>query len=456
MMNKRHCTRFVKSINGSNTLANALSVIVVSAALLLFSHSSIAASANVKSAVNRSETPDTGAEKLLLPYIFSTDSMGVNLGLGAMASGYYQDQMTVGGTVYGGDVSYGAGGGIWNYQLPSTERFFVSLVGFMGYYPQQKAYASGGDYIPQGTPRPGSNYSSNEQFLQADGSSNWWDIKLEYALPIGATRDKGRVNYELTAGLLTSEPSGGKVWNPLESGATVAVLKQFNRYESYEFDDEELDGAVHAIELGLLYDNTDFSINPSYGSKQYISVSHDAGWLESDHSWTFFEFEASKYFSFGESTYASQRILAVNFWTGYSPSWELEYDDQGGSKANNNPPHSEGANLGGFYRMRGFDSHRFHDKAAIYGTAEYRYTLKYNPIADVNWLKFLRLDWFQLVGFVEAGRVGESYTAEELLTDMKYDYGVSLRALTAGIVVRFDVAQSDENTNAWVMVDHPF
>ncbi|WP_299568302.1 BamA/TamA family outer membrane protein [uncultured Shewanella sp.] len=431
--------------------------VFIAASLSLYSQSSIAASAHVKSSVNRSETPDTGTEKLLLPYVFSTDSMGVNIGLGAMISGYYQEQMTVGGTVYGGDVSYGAGGGVWNYKIPKTERFFLSVYGFLGYYPQQKAYAGGAsNFIPADTPLPGSNDSSNEQFLQADGSSNWWEMKLEYALPIGATRDKGQVTYELTNGLLTSKPSGGDKWNPFESGATVAVLRQFNRYESYEFDDDELDGAVHAIELGLLYDNTDFSVNPSFGSKQYLSISHDAGWFESEQSWTFLEFEASKYFSFGQSDYASQRILALNFWTGYSPSWELEYDEQGGRKVNNNAPYSEGASLGGFYRMRGFENNRFHDKASIYATAEYRYTLKYNPIEDVSWLKFLRLDWFQLVGFVEAGRVGDSYTANELLTDMKYDYGVSLRALTAGIVVRLDVATSDESTNAWVMVDHPF
>ena len=164
----------------------------------------------------------------------------------------------------------------------------------------------------------------------------------------------------------------------------------------------------------------------------------------------------SKYFSFGESDYAHQRILALNFWSGYSPSWEVEYDGLGGQKVVNNAPYNEAATLGGFYRMRGFDQNRFHDKAAIYGSAEYRYTLKYNPIEDVNWLKFLKIDWFQLVGFVEAGRVGAQYTASELLTDLKYDAGFSLRFLAAGLVVRTDIAVSDEGSNTWVMVDHPF
>ncbi|MFS1439341.1 BamA/TamA family outer membrane protein [Shewanella sp. 10N.286.48.A6] len=419
-----------------------------------FAHS---APKNIKSIVNRAESPRVGTEELILPYAFSTDSMGLNLGIGTMVSGYGQEQITIGATVYGGDVSYGVGAGIWNFKIPRTERFFLSAVGFVGYYPQKKAYAGGTlNYTPAGTPIPGSNDSSNEQFLQADGSSNWWNIQLEYTLPIGATRDKGQVHYELTRGLLSSKPSGGDSWNPLESGATVATLKQFNRFETFEFEDGKLDGAVHAMSLGLLYDNTDFSRNPSYGSKQFVAISHDAAWLDSDNQWTFIEFEASKYFSFGASDWASQRILALNFWTGYSPSWKLEYNDEGGRRITNDAPYSEGATLGGFYRMRGYDNSRFHDKASIYGTAEYRYTFKNNPIEDVNWLKFLRLDWFQLVGFVEAGRVGEAYTANELLTDLKFDYGVSLRALTAGIIVRFDIAQSDEATNAWVMVDHPF
>jgi len=101
-------------------------------------------------------------------------------------------------------------------------------------------------------------------------------------------------------------------------------------------------------------------------------------------------------------------------------------------------------------------NYRFHDKAAIYGAFEYRYTLKYNPIADVNWLKFLKLDWFQLVGFVEAGRVSPHLTLDTLWQDYHYDYGVSLRAMMSGLVVRTELANSKEGANFWVMIDQPF
>jgi hypothetical protein len=106
--------------------------------------------------------------------------------------------------------------------------------------------------------------------------------------------------------------------------------------------------------------------------------------------------------------------------------------------------------------MRGYDQYRFHDKAAIYTTAEYRYTIRHNPLKNVKALSFLNLDWFQIVGFAEGGRVAPSYTASELFSDWKSDVGISVRALTAGIIVRFDLAHSPEGTNMWFMMGHPF
>lgn len=410
----------------------------------------------VKSRIDRQETPDQVRESMVLPYLFSTETMGLNVGVGGMIKGIHQDQMTVGGTVFGGETSYAVAGGVWNYMIPGTERVFLSAYGMFGYYPKQRAYTTGTESYPPGVPFPGSNDSSNQQYFEADGASNWFDIKMEYVLPIGTTRDDGTVNYKIRNGLLISEPSGGKEWNPFTSGSTILVARQFNRYQSFEFSDGTLDGAIHAMEFGLLYDNTDFAPNPSYGSRQYVATSHDWGWFESKKQWSFHELDLSKYFSLGKSDWASQRIVALNFWTGLSPTWEVTTDENGYRSVNGNPPYNEGATLGGFTRMRGYDNNRFHDKAVIYGSAEYRYTLAYNPLKNVSWLDFLRVDWLQLVGFVEVGRVGAAYTASELLTDLKYDAGGSVRALMAGLVVRADIAKSPESTNFWIMVDHPF
>lgn len=411
----------------------------------------------VKSRVDRVETPNQVQESMILPYLFSTETMGLNVGVGGMVKGLYQDQMTIGGTAFAGEVSQGIAGGVWNFKIPGTERLFFSAYGMLGYYPQQRAYAGGGyEPIPPGVPLPGSNDSLSSQFYQGDGASNWFDFKMEYVLPIGATRDAGMVDYTIRNGLLVSAPSGGKEWNPATSGSTIFVMRQFNRYQSFDTGDRTGDGTIHAVQLGLKYDNTDFAINPSYGSRQFIGVSHDSAWFDSQDKWSFYEFDASKFLSFGASDWASQRILALNIWTGYSPTWNVVTDSQGNRMVEGGAPYNEGATLGGFTRLRGYDMSRFHDKAVLYGAAEYRYTLDYNPMKSLPWLDFLRIDWIQLVGFAEVGRVGEAYTASELLTDLKYDYGVSLRALLAGLVVRTDLAKSPESTNFWIMVDHPF
>ena len=104
--------------------------------------------------------------------------------------------------------------------------------------------------------------------------------------------------------------------------------------------------------------------------------------------------------------------------------------------------------------MRGYANHRFADKAVFYSTAELRSTLKYNPFKKLSWLP-VAIDWLQVVGFVEAGRVHSDYTPT-LLHDMKIDVGISLRSMIAKVPLRFDIAYGDEGTNMWVMLYHPF
>ncbi len=412
-------------------------------------------SARVKLSVDRIEnTKDR--DTLLLPYALSSDDIGLVVGAGAMATGLYQKQMSVGGTIFSGD-SKGIALGVWDYQLLGSQRWFVSSVGMAAEFPLLRAYSPLPDKLTApGEARSGSNDSSFDDFISAKGSNNWWDVKLEYVLPWGNAKNKAMASYQLESGIIKNYADEVPSWNPLTTGTSVLVARQFNRYQLYQTDTEELDGAVHALELGFLYNNTDFPTNPSQGSSQYISYTYNPKWLESNNNWDFVEFEASKYFSLGATDFAKQNIIALNVWAGYSPSWQVNTDDSGYSYVSDNAPFLEGASLGGMYRLRGYRQSRFHDKAAIYASAEYRMTLDYNPIADVNWLRFLNLDWFQTVLFVEGGRVSPTFNRDTLLSDWKSDVGLSLRALTAGIIVRFDFAKSDEGTNMWVMIGHPF
>jgi len=74
-------------------------------------------------------------------------------------------------------------------------------------------------------------------------------------------------------------------------------------------------------------------------------VTHDFGWFESPDSWTSVEFESSKYLSLGDSNWAKQRIAALNFWTGDTPSWEESTNADGNIEVSHRPPFYEGATL---------------------------------------------------------------------------------------------------------------
>lgn len=409
---------------------------------------------SVKSSLTRAENPKQGTKsQLILPYAFSTESMGATFGVGGGAKGYGQDQLLFGATAFGSvEGAVGLFLGMWDYRPSFAERFFFGAQGMVGHYPEQRAYTSI-TFEPNVT-RPGSNDSGENQYGEDSGYDNWTDFRLEYVLPMGSARNDALQHYRIKGGMLQSAPVGGATWNPLENGVTTLLLRQYNRYRSFELDQGDVDATEHPVQLALSYDNTDFPTNPSTGSSQYIGVTHDFGWLESPDDWTFVEFEASKYFSLGSSDWARQRIIALNLWTGETPSWEEQTDANGNIKVTHRAPFYDGAALGGFYRMRGYPVDRFNDRSVLYTAAEYRYTLDWNPLGNISWLRFLQSDWLQLVGFIEGGRVANEYG--DLFEDWKVDGGVGIRSMFAGAVVRLDVGVSEESTSAWVMFGHPF
>lgn len=244
----------------------------------------------------------------------------------------------------------------------------------------------------------------------------------------------------------------------METGSTIAILRHFHHYQSFENSDYDgiYEGTIRGVELGLQYDNTNFAPNPSDGSRQYISFVKDGSILEPDLEWSFASVDASVYRDLGETSWASQQVLAMNLWTGYSPSWDIEQTGQDSRLVKNAPPYNYGGTLGGWDRMRGYEAYRFHDKAVFYTSLEYRHTFKYNPFKTIEWMDSFAIDWIQLVPFVEVGNVAPEYSFDELFDDVKVDGGLSLRAMAAGLVFRADYAVSDEGQNLWFMVSQTY
>ncbi len=410
--------------------------------------------ATVKYQTIRTENKNQkGREALVLPYAFSSETMGTAVGLGGGIKGLYQDQLLIAGTVFGGadEDTYGIILGAWDYRPFPSDRFYLSAVGSYGHYPRQRIY--GQSINKPGDIRPGSNDSEQDDYIEAGGENNWSDFKLEYVLPIGAMSGKGMTVYELRGGLIQEGATGGDNWNPLTGGVTTLMLRQYNQFESFKTEYGTYERPIHPIEIGIGFNNTDFPPNPSTGSNQYLGLKHDFGWGEAT-DWTFLEFETSKFFSLGTSDTAKQRVIALNMWTGEALSWNEKISEDGLVEITGNPPQYDGATLGGFYRMRAYPTSRFHDRSVLYTTAEYRYTPYWNPLNEVSFLHWLQSSWIQVVGFVEAGRVANEYN--ELFDEWKTDAGIGLRSMMAGGVVRFDWTVSDEGYGINVMLNHPF
>jgi len=431
-------------------------------------------------ALNASEfiTEDINASKkqstwIALPYIFSSDSMGLTAGVVGIFNGFFQPQMSIVASIYGGekfevekihedegikkDEARTTGGflAISGYKAPFTDRLFLSLLASYAYYPNQRLYLEGSN----DSKRDLDSKSPLETTpLQTQGYNNWFNLDFRYVLPWGESKDKVLPVVKMRRGIPVNRTDvGGGA--PFVTGQSILGTEFFYTKWTADKLTEEPSLNTNGLRLYLEHDNTDYPDNPSRGYNFIGKFSGDFGWSNSTQSWNALEAAYSHYFEFDNLSWTRQNVIALNAWTAYSPSWDksekLHPDHPEGVLDKHQPPMWEGARLGGWKRMRAYDSNRFNDKAAIYFAAEYRVIPDMNPMQDQEWSP-IPIDWFQTVLFAEVGRVAPHYELDTLFSDMKYDVGFSIRALAAKLPVRFDMAFGQEGSTMWVMVQQPF
>ena len=405
---------------------------------------------------------------IALPYVFSSQSTGLTGGVIGIFNGYIQPQTTIVITAFGGESvdvkkydetkgvlapaqkanTQGLFLGISGYRVPFSKRLFLSAMGSYAYYPNQRLYVDGSN----DSKRDLSLDTPSLTPIQTHGYNNWGSVDVRYVLPWGESKEKVLPVVKLKNGLpVNRQKSGGGM--PFITGQTLVGVEYF--YKHMRIDQIENKPALssNGLRLYMQHDNTDYSNNPSKGYKFELKGSFDFGLGDSTQSWNALEGSYSHFIQTENFSWSRNNVLALNFWSAYSPSWENKDDTK--ILKRHRPPMWEGAHLGGWTRLRAYDSSRFSDKAAIYGAAEYRVIPKLNPLRGKKWNPF-PIDWFQTVLFVEAGRVNPRYNVAELLSDMKYDVGFSLRALAAKVPVRFEMAFGQEGSSMWVMVKQPF
>lgn len=68
----------------------------------------------------------------------------------------------------------------------------------------------------------------------------------------------------------------------------------------------------------------------------------------------------------------------------------------------------------------------------------------------------LDVDWLQVVGFGEVGRVAPEWKIDTLHKDMKWSAGAGIRAMVNHLILRFDFAKSDEDLIAQLFIGQPW
>ena len=405
---------------------------------------------------------------IIVPYAFSTEALDTGIGAVYFRKAVFQPQDGAFLTGYAtANSSFGLFGGFQNLQL-SERLFFSPTIGLMS-NDQQRFYGEFG-YDPNTIPS-GSNDSDENDFVFGGGLDTFLHLTFRYVLPVGAGKESPPHRYITRDGLLVDGSTHQGSWNPRASGRTFIYFRPFYQRRTMEIDalnvglippeaglqeGDEPDVSTNGIEVGIKYDNRDFTPNPTQGSLSQFRVTRDFGWFDSSNSWTGFEASFSKYWDLGDTERFAQRVFAATAWTAYVPSWETELVTPDFVRIRHRPPSNRGATLGGVERLRGYPRGRFNDKAAIYYGAELRLIPRWDPFRTWPFIRNWPWRWWQIVGFAEVGRVAPSWHIGDLHEDLKWSAGAGLRFMIGGGILRLDFATSEENTQWWVMARQAF
>ncbi|OAN19321.1 hypothetical protein A3K86_00330 [Photobacterium jeanii] len=390
--------------------------------------------------------PEYEPDVNVVPFAFSTDSMGFSVGVAGLIKGAGQPQSALIGaglmTDKGTWISYF---GANNYTLSADSRWLLGLELYSA------SYKKFDYFVGPGT----SNDSTADDAIVADAREDEYRFTARYILPLGAAKSNG-----LMAALRPNRPVTGNV--PWESGVTSIEFRPF--YQGRKFANESLfpvpdkannSDSVYGLETRLDWDNRNNSRNPTEGSRSQFTATYDPG--SSDRaSWMKWEASQSWFWDVGPlGELLDQQVVAFNIYTADTPTWN-QTENIGGREVYNRPPEYAANSLGGLYRLRSFQSNRYVGRSAMSYSMEYRVLPDWQPLGDWPIFNWYDVPWWQWVAFADVGRVADDYNLVELHKDMKWSAGGAVRFQVEGIVVRAEMAWGSEDNIFRVMVNQPF
>ncbi|MCC4834084.1 outer membrane protein assembly factor [Shewanella sp. 10N.7] len=383
-----------------------------------------------KQAKNSADSYD--AEFVAVPIIFSTETLSTTIGgAGVIKHAGQAQAVALGIGLYSANDSWLSYAGFYNYQIPKLDQWLFSAELFRGHY-EQGIY-----YLPQ------ANTETETERIISVGDEGFSKLHIKYVLPMA-----GGANGAATS---LARKKNAISWNPLESGVTSITLTPFNKYRELEAL-EYLPDEANGIELALDWDNRDSMNNSSEGGQTNLTLTLGSE-VSDNPSWFMWEFEQSAFMSLGSNGWFEEQVLAANVYIADTPSWN-SFD--GDSQSYQRPPTFAGVSLGGFDRLRGYDSKQFTGRSAVNYALEYRMTPRWQPLQNLPVFNLYDVPWWQWALLIEAGNVSDEFSLDDLHKDMKTSYGVSVRFEVEDIVIRSDFVTGGDESQFWVMVNQPF
>ncbi|HEX7929239.1 MAG TPA: hypothetical protein VF678_16710 [bacterium] len=109
---------------------------------------------------------------------------------------------------------------------------------------------------------------------------------------------------------------------------------------------------------------------------------------------------------------------------------------------------------GGSPPLRGYPEGRWSDRYGVFGAVELRYTIPINYNLDI-YLAHGLIEGLQFALFTDMGQVAPRNDSS-LFQSMHHSYGAGFRVLLEAIVLRLDLANSDEGLQTHLTIDQPF
>lgn len=369
-------------------------------------------------------------DRAVVPFFFSTDTLGTTLGLAGVAKGVGQKQAALFGMgLYSGKDSYIGYFAALNYALHDT--LLVNTQMYQARYNDTPYYLAD----------QGRNDASIDDATLTSGLERKYQLELRFLLPWGLVEQQGM------AGLFRPQRSVSTA-SPLDSGVSSVKLMPF--YSSRALEQDIQSDSTTGLKLTFDWDNRDNPRNATQGSQTSLAITSGTG--ETSHPWVKWELENSQFFSFGPlGDWFKQQVLALDFYTADTPSWE-HCDNTACAR----PPEQEQVRLGGLYRLRGYSGGRYHDRAAVHYSLEYRVLPEWQPLNDIPLINYYDMPWWQWVLFADVGRVADEYDLQTLHQDMRWSVGGAIRFRVEGVVVRAELAKAADEDSFRVMINQPF